>query len=166
MTKLLGICCIVFTQCFTILNHEYYVGLTEVKFNPDKERLEIISRLFHDDFENVLKARYGKDLVLKPTKQTIDIETYIKLYFDKKLTLKTGDQKHKLSYLGYEFEDDRIHIFFKIKNIQNFNSLDIQNLLLTDVIENQKNIVHCFKHNQKKSVLLTRYKSEAVLKFN
>ncbi|MBS3737600.1 DUF6702 family protein [Mesohalobacter halotolerans] len=166
MTKLLCICTIAFAQFFSILNHEYYVGLTEVKFNPDKERLEIISRLFYDDFENVLKARYGKDLKLRPVKQSKDIEAYIKLYFDKKLRFKTGDQTHKLSYLGYEFEDDRIHIYFKINHIKNFNTLNIQNLLLTDVIEDQKNIVHCFKLNQKESVLLTRDKSEAVLKFN
>ena len=166
MTKLLCICTIAFAQFFSILNHEYYVGLTEVKFNPDKERLEIISRLFYDDFENVLKARYGKDLVLRPAKQSKDIEAYIKLYFDKKLRFETGDQTHKLSYLGYEFEDDRIHIYFKINQIKNFNTLNIQNLLLTDVIEDQKNIVHCFKLNQKESVLLTRDKPEAVLKFN
>ena len=34
--------------------HEYYVGLTEITYNPEKDRIEIISRLFHDDFENLL----------------------------------------------------------------------------------------------------------------
>lgn len=166
MIKILCICCITFTQLFSTLNHEYYVGLTEIKFNPKKERLEIISRLFQDDFENVLKARYGKDLMLRPTKQSQDIDAYIKLYFNKKLNLKTNNQKQTLSYLGYKFDEERINVFFEVVRIKNFNKLSIQNLLLTDIIEDQKNIVHCFKHNQKKSVLLTRFKSEAVLKFN
>jgi hypothetical protein len=70
MIKYITLSLIVFTQFFTALNHKYYVGLTEIKFNPDKERLEIISRLFYNDFEKVLKARYGKDIVLKPSEQS------------------------------------------------------------------------------------------------
>jgi len=166
MIKTLTISLVVISQFLSTLNHEYYVGLTEIKFNPEKERLEVISRLFHDDFENVLKARYGKNIDLRPSKQSKDVETFIQLYFDKKLHIKTDDKTQKLSYLGYKFDDDRINIYFKIIDIQNFRTLNIQNLLLTDVIEKQKNIVHCFKLQQKESVLLTRFDSEAVLKFN
>ncbi len=166
MIKTVAISLVIISQFISTLNHEYYVGLTEIKLNPKKERLEIISRLFHDDFENVLKARYGKSIDLRPSKQSKDVETYIQLYFDKKLNIKTDNETQKLSFLGYKFEDDRINIYFKITGIQIFNNINIQNLLLTDVIEEQKNIVHCFKPNQKKSVLLTRFDSEALLNFN
>ncbi|MGX1025124.1 DUF6702 family protein [Flavobacterium sp. CS20] len=166
MIKYITLSLIVFTQFFTALNHKYYVGLTEIKFNPDKERLEIISRLFYNDFEKVLKARYGKDIVLKPSEQSKNVETFIKMYFDKKLSITTDNQVQTISYLGYKFDEDRINIYLKITNIQNFKNIKVQNLLLTDVFEDQKNIVHCFKLQQKKSVLLTRFDSEAVLKFN
>ncbi|RRO13520.1 DUF6702 family protein [Flavobacteriaceae bacterium 14752] len=166
MIKYITLSLIVFTQFFSSINHEYYVGLTEIKFNPEKERLEIISRLFHDDFENVLKARYGKDIRLRPSNQSKNIDAFIKMYFDKKLNITTDNQSQSLSYLGYKFDEDRINIYFKITDIQNFTSIAIQNLLLTDVIEKQKNIVHCFKLQQKESVLLTRFDSKAVLKFN
>ena len=155
--------------CFQMLifsAHEYHVSLTEIKHNPDKARLEIITRIFYDDFEKVLKTRYDENLELKPSKQSENIEAYIQLYFDKKFIIKTGNTTQTLDYLGYKFDDDRINIFFKIENVKNFNILNIQNLLLTDVFEDQKNIVHCFKLKKKESVLLTRYDAEAVLKFN
>ncbi len=166
MIKYITLSLIVFTQLFSSLNHEYYVGLTEIKFNPEKERLEIITRLFYDDFENVLKARYGNELVLKPSEQSKNVEDFIQMYFDKKISITTDGQTQKLTYLGFKFDEDRINIYLKITDIQNFTSLAIQNLLLTDVIEKQKNIVHCFKLKQKESVLLTRFDSEALLKFN
>lgn len=146
--------------------HEYYVSLTEINYNPDKERLEIISRLFHDDFEKVLQERYYKNIELKPSVQSDGVEEFIKKYFDKKLTLNFSEKNLKLDYLGYEFDEDRINIYLKVDQINDFKSLTVNNLLLTDVIEDQKNIVHCFKPNQKKSVVLTRYNAEALLKFN
>lgn len=166
MIKYIATSLIVISQLFSTLNHEYFVGLTEIKFNQEKERLELISRLFHNDFEKVLKTRYGNDIILKPSAQSKNIEAYIQMYFDKKLSVKTDNHIQKLSYLGYKFDEDRINIFFKIINIKDFKTINIQNLLLTDVFEKQKNIVHCFKLKQKKSVLLTRFDSEAVLKFN
>lgn len=166
MIKFFSIALIVTAQFFSTPIHEYYVGLTEIKFNSEKERLEIISRLFHDDFENVLKVRYDKSLTLRPSKQSENVEAYIKLYFEKKLLIETDGQKQPLSYVGYKFDEDRINVFFKVVEIKDFNKINIQNLLLTDVIEEQKNIVHCFKLKQKESVLLTRFDSEAMLKFN
>jgi hypothetical protein len=152
----------------SVLNsaHEYYVSLTEITFNPEKNRVEIISRLFHDDFEKVLKTRYSENLELKPSIQSENIEDYIKLYFDKKLQVLIDNSHTKAEYLGYKFEQDRINIFLKIDRIENVEVIKVQNLLLTDVFEDQKNIVHGFKLNQKKSVLLTRFDSEAMLKFN
>ncbi len=146
--------------------HEYYVSLTEITFSPEKERLEIISRIFHDDLERVLKTRYNESIQLKPSLQSENVEDFIKLYFEKKLKLFSDDNALKIEYLGYKFDDDRINIFLKVEKIDKLNNLRIKNLLLTDVIEQQKNIVHCFKLNQKESVLLTRFDSEALLKFN
>ena len=165
MIKSILIYIVLIFQSLTLSTHEYYVSLSEIKHNPDKARLEIISRIFHDDFERVLQTRYDENLDLKPSKQSKDIEVYIQLYFDKKFNIKIDNVEQKLEYLGYEFDDDRINVFFKIDNIKDFKTLNIQNLLLTDVIEDQKNIVHCFKLQQKESVLLTRYDSEAMLKF-
>ncbi len=146
--------------------HEYYVSLTEITFNPDKNRVEVISRVFHDDLERVLKTRYNENIELKPSVQSDNVDQFIKLYYQKKLKLYAEQQAFELQYLGYKFEDDRINIFLKVDDVRNFNTLRVINLLLTDVFEGQKNIVHCFKSEEKKSVLLTRFDAEAMLKFN
>lgn len=151
---------------FLNVTHEYYVSLTEITYSPDKQRLEVISRVFHDDFEKVLKARYDDKLVFRPSEQSKDIEAFINLYFDEKFKISIDNSPSKIEYLGYKFDQDRVNIFLKIENVEDFKVINLENLLLTDVFEDQKNIVHCFKLNQKKSVLLTRFDSEAMLKFN
>jgi len=146
--------------------HEYYVSLTEITYKAEKKRVEIISRVFHDDFEKVLKARYDNELVFRPSEQSENIDAFIKLYFNKKFNISINNSSSKIEYLGYKFDQDRVNIFLKIENVKDFNTISIENLVLTDVFEDQKNIVHCFKPNQKKSVLLTRFDSKAMLKFN
>jgi hypothetical protein len=146
--------------------HEYYVSLTEVTYDPEKQNVEIISRLFHDDFENVLRARYDEKIIFRPSEQTQDIDKYIKLYFKKKFILSIDGKNEDIEYLGFKFDQDRVNVFLKITSVNSFNSVSIENLLLTDLTEEQKNIVHCFKLKQKKSVLLTRYDAKANLEFD
>lgn len=166
MIRLFLISLMLTSQAFMTSAHEYYVSLTEVTYKPEDQKVEIISRLFHDDFERVLKARYNEGIEFKPSVQSEDIDAFIKLYFDEKFKLSIDNKTSAVEYLGYKFEQDRVNIYLKVENSKTFNSVGIENLLLTDLIEEQKNIVHFFKPNQKKSVLLTRFNSEAMLKFN
>ncbi len=146
--------------------HDYYVGITELTYNTEKQRVEIIARLFFDDLENVLKERYSSELSLEPANPSKDIDAYIELYFSKKLKISIDGKEKSMDYLGYKFEQDRINIFLKIENIPELTEVKIQNLLLTDLFEDQQNIVHGFKNKQKRSVVSTKYDSEHLLKFD
>ena len=146
--------------------HEYYVGLTELTYNTEKQRVEIIVRLFFDDLEDVLRERYSPDLSLDPSNLSKDIEAYIKMYFKRKLKISVNGKEKEMEYLGYKFEQDRINIYLKIENIPELSELKVHNLLLTDLFEDQKNIIHGFKNKQKQSVVSTKYDYEHVLKFD
>jgi hypothetical protein len=146
--------------------HEYYVSLTEITFVKEKSRVEIISRLFYDDLEDVLQERYFPGITIDPTKENTDVDTYLKKYFDTKLKIDIDGQPKSLKYLGYRFDEDRVNIFLVIDSISSFNTVKVENLLLTDLFETQQNIVHAFKGKQKESVLLNKYTFESVLKFD
>lgn len=146
--------------------HEYYVGITELTYNSEKQRVEIIARLFFDDLERVLQERYSPELSLEPEGPSKDIEAYIKLYFNKKLIVSIDGEEKTMEYLGYKFEQDRINIYLKINNITELKEMKVENLLLTDLFEDQKNIIHGFKNKQKRSVVSTKYDYEHLLKFD
>ena len=147
-------------------SHEYFISITEITYNQEKNRVEIISRLFFDDLEEVFKERYSSELTLEPNNVSENIDFIIEKYFEKKLKISVDDTYKPLDYLGYKFDDDRINIFFKIDNITQFENIGVHNLILTDVFDDQQNIVHGFKNKQKRSVILTKHDYEHVLKFN
>ncbi len=146
--------------------HEYHVSITEITYVKDKNRVEIISRLFFDDFQDVLNERYSTNLSLDPTSPSSDLEIYIEKYFYKKLKIEIDGEPKDLQYLGYRFDEDRINIFLKIDEIPNLKEIKLSNLLLTDFFDDQQNIVHGFKEDQKASAMMNRYKYEHVLKFD
>lgn len=47
--------------------HKYYVSVTQIEYVKKQQSVQIISRIFLDDFEDVLQARYNEKLFLLTT---------------------------------------------------------------------------------------------------
>lgn len=150
----------------TVIIHEYYVSITEITFDQEKNRVEIISRLFYDDLEDVFQERYFSGIKVNPSDTDENLDKYLKQYYKTKFKIGIDGESKSLTYLGYRFDEDRINVFLVIDSISSFNTVKVENLLLTDLFESQQNIVHAFKGKQKESVLLNKYTSESVLKFD
>ena len=56
----------VFMSSFVV--HKFYVSVTQIDFVPKKQRIEITSRIFIDDFEKGLKKKYNKKLYAERNK--------------------------------------------------------------------------------------------------
>ena len=57
--------------------HKYYVSVTQIDYVEDRESVQIITRIFIDDFENVLRQRYDSSLVLNDNRDEEEIDNYI-----------------------------------------------------------------------------------------
>ena len=44
--------------------HKYYISVTQVNYVQEKQSLQITSRIFIDDFENLLRERYDDTIIL------------------------------------------------------------------------------------------------------
>ena len=44
--------------------HEFYLSVTEIEYKEEKQSLQIITRIFTDDFEEVLRKRFDDDIRL------------------------------------------------------------------------------------------------------
>ena len=48
--------------------HPYFIGLTEMKYNPNAKKIELAQKIFWDDLETELSAVYGQKVdFLKPS---------------------------------------------------------------------------------------------------
>jgi hypothetical protein len=141
------------------------LSVTELEYVPQQKSLQIISRLFVDDFQKLLQTRYDASAELIRGQNKPVINSYIEKYFKEKLQIYIQDKQCSLKFIGKRYEDDLIICYFEVENVENFNSVKISNLVLTDLLEGQKNLIHFKKNGETKSLMLIKEKSEGILRF-
>lgn len=150
---------------FSTKDHETYLSVTEIEYNKEQKSLQIISRVFIDDLENVLSKRYQKDISLSYKKDLQTNKDIIEKYLDKKLKISVDGKSRELKLLGSKFDADQIVLFIESTNVESFNKVKVENLILTDLFDAQKNIVHVKKGEKIESMLLVKNKSYSTVIF-
>ena len=65
---------------FTLM-HKFYVSVTNIQYSEEDNSLQITSRIFIDDLENVLEERYGVIMNLATEKESGEANFYIEKSF-------------------------------------------------------------------------------------
>lgn len=145
--------------------HKYYVSLTEIEYVKEKNSVQIISRIFVDDFETVLRNRYDDSITLMEDDDNDEVNYYIERYLTDRLKITINGKPEAFSFIGKEYEDDILLFYLEIQNIENISAIQVVNRLLFDQFPDQKNIVR-FKINEiNKSILLIKENDKGLLNF-
>ncbi|MDH7911445.1 DUF6702 family protein [Winogradskyella sp. SYSU M77433] len=148
------------------IQHEYYVSVTEVEYVKDQRSVQIISQIFIDDFEKLLRERYDEDIILAPDNKAEEIKAYIKRYLEDKLQVKVNGQKLSFNYIGKEYKDDITYCYLEIENVSDVKTIEITNKVLFDILPAQQNIVRIKAFDVNKSFLLIPDNDECMLNFD
>ncbi|WP_299552680.1 DUF6702 family protein [Seonamhaeicola sp.] len=146
--------------------HKYYISVTQIEYVQDKQSVQIITRVFIDDFENVLRARYDESITLDEKEETTSTNLYIEKYLDTKIKVKINEQEVSLVFIGKEYDLDVMKCYLEIENIENIKSFEISNKVLFDMFEDQQNIIKTKINSRQKSFILISQNDKAVLNFN
>lgn len=147
---------------FTVL-HKYYVSLTEIEFVEEKKSVQIISRVFIDDFERLLKERYDNNITLAIDNEKESVDFYINKYFEEKFKLKINDQPQAYKFLGKEYEEDIMLCYFEIENIDHIATIQVVNRVLFEIFPEQSNIIRLKINAIDKKILLTKENDKGLL---
>lgn len=145
--------------------HKYYVSLTEIEYVKEKRSVQIITRIFIDDFENVLRSRFDEGLTLDTEKEIVETNFYIEKYLKDKLKITINHKEFQFDFLGKEYEDDMILCYLEIQNIDQISSIKVENKLLYEMFPDQKNMVRFKIQSINKTILLIKEKDKGVLNF-
>ena len=145
--------------------HKFYVSTTDVEYIEADQELQVISKLFIDDMEHLLKTRYSDNLKLGKNSESKDADTFIERYFTDKFTVSVNGQRLLLQYLGHTYDDDLIKCFFKAEGVSELSSIEVTNQVLLDIFEEQQNVVHVNNGEKIKSLLLMKDRESEVLNF-
>ncbi len=152
--------------CTSFIAHKYYLSVTDIGYNKEEASLQIITRLFYDDLEDVLRERYDEGLTVDATSDQEELDMYIKKYLKRKIKIAVNGEEKTLSYLGKEYEDDYVVCYIEITDVPSIQTLELENTLLMDAFTEQKNMVHTDVLGRKKSLLLVDGNAKAVLNFS
>jgi hypothetical protein len=146
--------------------HKYYISVTQINYIQEKQSVQITSRLFIDDFENILKQNYDENIVLVDEENPEIIDSYIDRYLKKNMELVINDKVVTFNFIGKQYEGDIVKCYLEVEDIQSIASFEITNRILFDLQKDQQNIVKTKINSKSKSVILTYENPNALLKFN
>jgi len=145
--------------------HKYYVSVTEMEYVKKEKSVQIISRIFVDDFEAVLRERFDEGLTLMTDNEGDEIDYYIGKYLSDKLIVVINDYPKDFNFIGKEYEDDITLCYLEIQNIEEISSIKVENKLLYELYPDQKNIVRFKINGINKSILLVKENDKGLLNF-
>lgn len=145
--------------------HEYYVSVTRIEYVEEKTSLQIISQIFIDDFEKLIRERYDDKVVLAVKNEDPLVETYMNRYLSQKLKIEVNTKEVSFKFIGKEYKDDIVYCYLEILGIDKISTMVITNDILYDIYKEQQNIVRTKIYNNNKSFILIDGNNKGVLNF-
>ncbi len=145
--------------------HKFYLSVTTVDYSEKDRALQISSRVFIDDMDKLLLERYGLKANLATKDESSQANDFIEKYFRSKLAISVNGKEVAYDYLGKKYDNDLMICFLEIPGVEldTLNSVAVQNEVLMDYFEEQKNVVHIRVKGEKKSFVLIRENNKGML---
>lgn len=141
---------------YTVQAHDYHASITDVKYNPKTQNLEVALRVFTDDLENALSQRNkGK---VSYSSQSDKIKQYLAEYLRASLSFELVKGKPlRQRIIGSEEETDAVWIYIEVP-VQKaaFSQLYVKNAVFTELFNDQMNVVNINYKGNISSVLLQK----------
>ncbi|GEO22001.1 hypothetical protein CQA01_25350 [Cyclobacterium qasimii] len=146
--------------------HPFFISLTDMVYNENRQQIEIAQKIFWNDMETSLTIASGKQVnFLKPEDPKL-LESLIKEYILENNKLEVDGKKLKLTYLGYEIEEDAAWFYMESEKIPEPFEVTIYNTILLDDFPTQQNIVNFYKNRKPKSLITRKDKISGTLELD
>ena len=150
MKKIVFLLSIIILTSFTL--HKYYISVTEVYLDKDKHQLELIMRVFPDDLEFAIKEEFSIEADLSEAKT----QSLLNDYLHQKLKIVVDDKKVDYQIIKQGMQDEFYTILIQAPFQGIAKKIVLKNVVLQEIYDEQKNIVHFFINKNKQSFILVK----------
>lgn len=142
-----------FRESVKPIAHKYYLSVSNVSYSSKAKALQMVSRYFIDDLEDVLNERLDTKITLGNEAGLADLKPILDRYFSKRITVKVDGKESVPTVLGAEYDVDQIIIYIEVPVAKTPNEVELSNKALFELFPEQKNLTHFKINNQRKSLL-------------
>lgn len=127
--------------------HPFHVSVMSIHHASDENTLQITLKIFADDLEEALNDEQFRTPeqafvdVLNP-KDPQGLDQFVEKYLRKHMKIKVNGKDVKAAYLGKEVEDMAMWCYFEISDVEQLKSIQVRSSILTEIFDDQINIVH------------------------
>jgi hypothetical protein len=145
--------------------HKFYISVTNVSYSEKDNALQVTNRVFIDDINAVLKERYDIDAALGTDEESALGQEYLEKYIRSKFRITRNGETADYTLLGTKYDVDVIILYVEVPRIDlpSVNSIGIENEILTDLFDEQQNVVHFNVAGKKKSFVLLKSDTKGML---
>jgi hypothetical protein len=145
--------------------HPIHVSVTEINHDEEDKTLEIMIRVFADDLETTMRRRHAiPDLdIQNPQPRTLD--ELMKEYLESNFVVMLDGRQQTLNYLGNEKDGEAFIFYVEINRIRKWKSIWVTNAVLTEIFEDQSNLVHVTSGGDVRSLRLNKDNPSGVVSF-
>lgn len=146
-----------FLSAVLIMAHPIHVSVTEIAFDEKEKELEIVARIFLDDLETAIQeSRKQPDLNLLEPGPDITTDQLVSAYLLEHFKISIKGKAQKIKYLGHETESEAMLCYIQVSNIKKLETIEVFNSVITELYDDQSNLVHVTVRGNIKSLRLMR----------
>ena len=145
--------------------HKFYLSVTNVNYSEKDKAIQITSRIFIDDFEKLLEERYDIRAKLATENESKKADTYIEKYLRAKFRVEIDGKKKSYDFIGKKYDADVMICYLEVPEVDlaQVRSIVIENEILTDLFDEQQNVLHFKIGENKKSFVLLKSDTKGML---
>lgn len=123
-----------------------------MEYDARSQKIEISTKIFTDDFENVLRKLYKRKVDLADTAVRKQMTLLIEKYITTHLSVRNNNKTLPLKLFGWEIDHEAVFVY-TVADAPAFNAAKIQveKTVLYDLFDDQVNIIHFIYNGQRKS---------------
>ncbi|SIQ51205.1 DUF6702 family protein [Pontibacter lucknowensis] len=121
--------------------HDYHASITDARYNPRTQSLEVAVKVFMDDLENALSQKSKSKVTYSQAPQ---VQQLVQEYIGSALTFELEKGKPlRHTFVGAEQEADVVWVYLEVPvKTQNLTHLYVRNVVLHELFNDQMNIVN------------------------
>ena len=147
--------------------HPIHISVTEINYNEKSKSLQITSRIFVDEMElGVRMQRKEPELDILEPKNGVTTKQLITNYMNVHFKIKIDGKPVKINFLGHEKEDISFVCYLEIENVKKLKTIEVFDDIITEIHDDQSNLVHVTYKNPVKSVRLTHDNTSEIFTFS